>query len=71
MPEPNGHLKFAAYLTNQIIALKAENAELRDVLHEALMILRIYYEANSDGSTPTITRIERILDEKSQDRSAD
>jgi hypothetical protein len=65
---PNGHQKFAAYLTTQIVALKAENAELRDVLREALAILRIYYEPNSDGSTPTITRIERVLDEESQDR---
>jgi hypothetical protein len=56
-----GHQKFIAYLTEQVVELKAERDELRAVLREALGILEIYYISNSDGTTPTITRIRRVL----------
>jgi len=46
---------------DRIDKLEVENAELRDVLREALAMLEIYYEPNSDGTTPTITRIKQTL----------
>lgn len=34
---------------------------LVEALKEALAMLKIYYKPNSDGSTPTITKIEQAL----------
>jgi hypothetical protein len=42
-------------------ALRARMAELEGMLSETLAVLEIYYQPNSDGSTPTISKARAIL----------